>query len=75
MLFRSLFDRNGNFLQGDEKTLEMRLKDPTLARVEKSGVTIRSEFDVHSGGYLVRLVVRDRKSSTVATKNGVVEIP
>jgi VWFA-related protein len=71
----ALFDRNGNFLQGDEKTLEMRLKDPTLARVEKSGVTIRSEFDVHSGGYLVRLVVRDRKSATVATKNGVVEIP
>lgn len=71
----ALFDRNGNFLQGDQKTLEMRLKDPTLARVEKSGVTIRSEFDVHSGGYLVRLVVRDRKSATVATKNGVVEIP
>ncbi len=71
----ALFDRNGNFLQGDEKTLEMRVKDPTLARIEKSGVTVRSEFDVHSGGYLVRLVVRDRKSATVATKNGVVEIP
>ncbi len=55
----ALFDRNGNFLEGDEKTLEMKLKDPTLAKVNQSGVTIKSSFDVHSGGYLVRLVVRD----------------
>jgi VWFA-related protein len=71
----ALFDRNGNFIEGDEKTLEMRLKDPTLARLEQSGVTIKSSFDVRSGGYLVRLVVRDTKGASIASKNGVVEIP
>lgn len=71
----ALFDRNGNFLQGDEQTLEMRLKDPTLARLERTGVTVKSNFDVKSGGYLVRLVVRDTKGSSIASKNGVVEIP
>jgi VWFA-related protein len=71
----ALFDRNGNFIEGDEKTLEMRLKDPTLAKLEQSGVTIKSSFDVKSGGYLVRLVVRDTKGASIASKNGVVEIP
>jgi VWFA-related protein len=71
----ALFDRNGNFIEGDEKTLEMRLRDPTLAKLEHSGVTIKSSFDVHSGGYLVRLVVRDTKGAAIASKNGVVEIP
>ncbi|MGC1385332.1 MAG: VWA domain-containing protein [Candidatus Acidiferrales bacterium] len=71
----ALFDRNGNFIEGDEKTLELRLKDPTLSRLEQSGVTIKSSFDVKSGGYLVRLVVRDTKGASIASKNGVVEIP
>jgi VWFA-related protein len=71
----ALFDRNGNFIEGDEKTLEMRLKDTTLAKLEQSGVTIKSSFDVKSGGYLVRLVVRDTKGASIASKNGVVEIP
>ncbi len=71
----ALFDRNGNFLQGDEQTLEMRLKDLTLAKLNHTGVTVKSSFDVKSGGYLVRLVVRDTRASAIATKNGVVEIP
>lgn len=71
----AIFDRNGNFLQGDEKTLEMKLKDPTLAKLDRTGVTVKTDFDVKSGGYLVRLVVRDTKAATIASKNGVVEIP
>jgi hypothetical protein len=71
----ALFDRNGNFIEGQEKTLELRLKDPTLAKLSQSGVTVKSSFDVKSGGYLVRLVVRDTKGGSIASKNGVVEIP
>ena len=71
----ALFDRNGNFIEGQEKTLELRLKDPTLAKLSQSGVTVKSSFDVKSGGYLVRLVVRDTKGASIASKNGVVEIP
>ncbi len=71
----ALFDRNGNFIDGQEKTIEMRLKDSTLAKLSQTGVTVKSSFDVKSGGYLVRLVVRDTKGAAIAAKNGVVEIP
>jgi VWFA-related protein len=71
----ALFDRNGNFINAEEKTLEMRLKDSTLDKLNKSGVTLKTNFDVKPGGYLVRLVVRDSKDSQIAARNGVVEIP
>jgi VWFA-related protein len=71
----ALFDRNGNFISANEETLEMRLKDATLEKLNHSGVTLKSNFDVKPGGYLVRLVVRDAKASQLAARNGVVEIP
>jgi VWFA-related protein len=69
-----LFDRNGRFITGSEKILEMRLKDDTLANRLGSGITIKSSFDVKPGSYLVRLVVRDTEGQLAAT-NGAVEIP
>jgi VWFA-related protein len=70
-----LFDRNGNFISGQEKTLEMRLKDATLDKLNQTGVTLKANFDVKPGGYLVRLVVRDSKAAQLSARNGVVEIP
>jgi hypothetical protein len=71
----ALFDRNGNFITGEEKTLELRLKDATLERLDQTGVTVKTNFDVKPGGYLVRLVVRDSKAAQLSSRNGVVEIP
>jgi VWFA-related protein len=71
----ALFDRNGNFITGEEKTLELRLKDATLARLDQTGVTVKTNFDVKPGGYLVRLVVRDSRAAQLSARNGVVEIP
>jgi VWFA-related protein len=71
----ALFDRNGNFITGTEKTLELRLKDSTLERLNQTGVTLKTNFDVKPGGYLVRLVVRDSKAAQLSSRNGVVEIP
>jgi hypothetical protein len=71
----ALFDRNGNYLSSDQKSLDMRLKDSTLEKLHQSGVTVRMNFDVKSGGYLVRLVVRDSKAAQLASRNGVVDIP
>ncbi|HEY4949918.1 MAG TPA: VWA domain-containing protein, partial [Candidatus Acidoferrales bacterium] len=71
----ALFDRNGNFITGTEKTLELRLKDSTLERLNQTGVTLKTNFDVKPGGYLVRLVVRDSKAAQLSARNGVVEIP
>jgi hypothetical protein len=69
-----LFDRNGKFITGNQKVLEMHLKDDTLANKLHSGITIRSSFDVKPGSYLVRLVVRDAEGQ-VAAANGAIEIP
>ena len=70
----ALFDRNGNFVQGDQKTVEMRLTDETLERKLNSGVTMRATFDVKPGSYLVRCVVRDAEGQLSAV-NDSVEIP
>jgi VWFA-related protein len=70
----ALFDRNGNFIAGQEKTLQMRLRDETLGKLS-SGITVRSSFDTKTGSYFVRLVVRDTNGQLMAAENGSVEIP
>jgi VWFA-related protein len=69
-----LFDRNGKYITGNEKILEMHLKDDTLAYKLGSGITVKASFDVKPGSYLVRLVVRDGEGSLSAA-NGAIEIP
>ena len=70
----ALFNRNGNFIQGMQKTVTMHLKDETLARNMGSGITLKTSFDVKPGSYLVRLVVRDTENQLMSAENGTVEI-
>ena len=74
----ALFDRDGNYVKGSEKVLEMRLRDETLQRRlgsgANSGITLKSNFDVKPGSYMVRLVVRDAEGQ-LSAENGAVEIP
>ena len=71
----AIFDRNGNFVKASEKVLEMRLRDSTLERLSRTGVTIKTSFDVKPGAYLVRLVVRDSQAAQLSAENGTVDIP
>jgi VWFA-related protein len=71
----SVFDRNGNFLSGLEKIVELRLRDETLTKLPASGINIRSTFDLTPGSYVLRLVVRDAEGQTMAARNGAVQIP
>jgi VWFA-related protein len=71
----ALFDRNGNFITGTERTVEMKLRDETLEKLSRTGVTVRTNFDVKPGDYVVRLVVRDSQAALLSAENGVVEIP
>lgn len=68
-----IFDRNGNYLQGIRKVVELRLKDETLARLGP-GVTVKTTFDVKPGTYLIRLVVRDTQGQALSATNNAVEI-
>jgi hypothetical protein len=70
-----IFDRNGNFVSGIEKIVEMRWKDQTLESLPASGINVRTTFDLPSGSYVVRLVVRDSEGQTMAARNGAVQIP
>jgi VWFA-related protein len=70
-----VFDRNGNYVTGTQKVVDMKLKDQTLEALPASGVTIKSTVDVAPGSYLVRLVVRDSERQLMSAQNSVVEIP
>jgi VWFA-related protein len=70
----AVFDRNGNFVSGNQKVLQLHLKDETLQGRLSSGITLRSSFDVKPGSYIVRLVVRD-ENGQLASQNTAVEIP
>ncbi len=70
-----IFDENGNYVIGGEKILEMKLLDSTLDKLDRSGITVKSSFDVKPGSYLVRLVVRDKEGEMMAARNGAVVIP
>ena len=74
-LATAIFDENGNFITGGEKTVQMRLKDTTYERLARTGLTVKSSFAVKPGRYLVRQVVRDSEGSQMAARNGAVEIP
>ena len=71
----ALFNRNGDYIEGSKKILEMRLKDDTLEHKMGSGINMRTSFDVKPGGYLVRLVVRDSEDRQMSAKSGAIEIP
>jgi VWFA-related protein len=70
-----LFDRNGNYISGMQKLVELHLLDPTLDKLQNAGITVRTNFDVAPGNYVIRLVVRDSEGQTMAARNGVVDIP
>jgi VWFA-related protein len=71
----ALFDRNGNYVTGTQKVIEMKLRDETLAKLSQTGVTVRTNFNVKPGDYVVRLVVRDSNAALLAAESGSVEIP
>jgi VWFA-related protein len=71
----ALFNGNGSFVQGSEKTITMRIKDETLEKKLNSGITLKTSFDVKPGSYLVRLVVRDSEAQLLSAENDAVRIP
>jgi len=75
VILAAIFDQDGNMISGIEKTVEMHLRDVTLERLSRTGVTVKTSFDVKPGDYVVRLVVRDANAAQLSAENGVVQIP
>jgi VWFA-related protein len=74
-LATAVFDRDGNFIAGQQKVLELRLRDQSLAKFLQTGVRIESELNVKPGTYLIRTVVRDSESGQISALNRTLEIP
>jgi VWFA-related protein len=71
----AIFDQNGNMLTGLQRVLDMRLKDVTLERVNKTGLNVKLSFDLQPGTILVRTVVRDSEGAQMGAATRGVAIP
>lgn len=71
----AIFDKDGNLLYGKQRIIEMKLKDTTRDRINKDGLKVRSSFDLQSGSYLVRIVVRESEGAQMAALSRGVVIP
>ncbi len=69
-----LFDFNGRLISATQKVVDLHLRDETLANEMDRGLTVKSDFDVKPGAYVVRLVVRDT-GGQITAENGIVEVP
>jgi len=70
-----LFDRDGKYVVGREKKVSFRLRDATLARLTQSGMSIKVEFDVKPGTYMVRQIVRESQAGRLSGLTRTVELP
>jgi hypothetical protein len=74
-ILSGLFDHNGNFISAIEKTVDIKMKDETMAKLMNAGtLTFRTNFPVAPGSYMLRLVVRDNEAHLMSALNGSVDI-
>jgi hypothetical protein len=70
-----LFDSDGKYVTGKEKKVICRLRDETLTKLTRSGITLKMEFDLKPGTYMVRQIVRDSQAGQLSGLSRTVEIP
>jgi VWFA-related protein len=74
-ILSGLFDHNGNFISAIEKTVDIKMKDETMAKLMNAGtLAFRTNFPVAPGSYMLRLVVRDKEAHLMSALNGSVDI-
>jgi VWFA-related protein len=74
-ILSGLFDHNGNFISAIEKTVDIKMKDETMAKLMNTGTLVfRTNFPVAPGSYTIRLVVRDSEAHSMSALTGTVAI-
>jgi VWFA-related protein len=71
----AIFDRDGHYVAGQQKVLELRLRDASLEQFLRNGIKVKSDLKVKPGVYLLRSVVRDSESGQISAVNSTMEIP
>ena len=72
-LIGAVFDRNGNYVAGNQKAIQLRLKDQALATSPESGVLFKFPVDVAPGNYVLRMLARDSEAQLISAQTSVVE--
>ena len=70
-----VFDVNGNYVAGQQKDLDVIVSDANLAELRTQGLTMRTDFALMPGPYLVRQVVRDSEGGHLSALSRTVVIP
>lgn len=70
-----IFDLDGHVVSAQQKVLELQMHDAVLEKYQQSGITLKSQFSIKPGTYIVRSVLRDSESGQIAGLNRTVEIP
>jgi len=70
-----LFDTAGNYVDGQEKVLDLKLKDATLAKLREAGMNLKIGFTVKPGTYMVREVVQDSEGDQISALSRQIDIP
>jgi VWFA-related protein len=70
-----VFDPDGKYVVGTQKVVDLKFRDQTLDALPEAGITVKTNLDVASGSYIVRLVVRDSEGNVMSALNGSVVIP
>ncbi|HEY3938424.1 MAG TPA: VWA domain-containing protein [Bryobacteraceae bacterium] len=74
VMVAALFNRDGRYLTGTTKTANLNLLEETLAKKD-AGVTLRWDFPVKPGAYVIRLVVRETQGKEMSEFSRPVTIP
>lgn len=70
-----LFDHDGKYVTGRQFTYALALKDDKRAEMEKSGLSLKTNFSAKVGAYTLRVVVRDSQGRKMAALSKAVEVP
>lgn len=71
----ALFDRDGNYVSGAQKSMGLRLTDAMLAQLKVNGTTISEELSAKPGSYVIRAVLRESESQQLGSGSESLDIP
>jgi len=71
----ALFDSDGNYVTGTQKTAQMQLDDATLGQVERTGFYVEIDLNAKPGSYVLRTVARDSNDGHISAENTNINIP
>jgi len=70
-----IFDSDGNLRDSNRKTVDLHLKDDVMGKLAPYGISVRTDYTVTPGTYLIRVVVRDSEGQAMSAISGTVVIP